>query len=201
MLIKAAINRGRTKAEHPAVPVSPEEQSAAMVECLKAGANAIHLHVRSTGDKDSGKESLYLEDVARTLSDILSNALKENTGAWKAQIGLSTGAWILPDLTARLRAIADWEVLPGFASVNFSEDDLVAIAELLLSRGVDVEAGLCDADAAQVFLNSGWRRAVFACCLNRRSRSLSAPLIPCAQWRKCWNREMQSWSQRLCDRV
>ena len=156
MIVKAAINGGRTKAEHPAVPVTPDEQAATVVECLKAGANAIHLHVRSTSsDKDSEKESLYPEDVTRTLSAIRSNAFKEDTDAWKTQIGLSTGAWILPDLSARLQAVAEWEVLPGFASVNFSEEGAVRIAELLLSRGVDVEAGLCDAAAAQIFLNSG----------------------------------------------
>lgn len=151
MLIKAAINGGRTKVGHAAVPVSPHEQAAAVVECLKAGADAIHLHVRSTSTHESlqsEKESLYTEDVARTLLAVRS--VSPN-----AQIGISTGAWILPDPAARLQAVAAWEVLPGFASVNFSEDGAVELAQLLLSRGVGVEAGLCDADAAEVFLKSG----------------------------------------------
>jgi uncharacterized protein (DUF849 family) len=158
MLIKAAINGERTRAEHTAVPVSPDEQAAAVVECLKAGANAIHLHVRSTSSNErlqSEKESLQAEDVARTLSAVWSAAMKAQIGARKAQIGISTGAWILPDPTARLKAVATWKVLPGFASVNFNEDGAVELAQLLLSRGVDVEAGLCDADAAEVFLKSG----------------------------------------------
>jgi uncharacterized protein (DUF849 family) len=151
MLIKAAINGGRTKVGHAAVPVSPHEQAAAVVESLKAGADAIHLHVRSTSTPESlhsEKESLYAEDVARTLLAVRS--LSPN-----AQIGISTGAWILPDPASRLQAVAAWEVLPGFASVNFSEDGAVELAQLLLSRGVGVEAGLCDADAAEVFLKSG----------------------------------------------
>jgi uncharacterized protein (DUF849 family) len=163
MLIKAAINGGRSRAEHTAVPVSPQEQAAAVVECLKAGANAIHLHVRFTGmssDADNetdnlAKESLYAEDVARTLSAVWSAVMKAQIGARKAQIGISTGAWILPDPTARLQAVAAWKVSPGFASVNFSEDGAFELAQLLLSRGVAVEAGLCDADAAEVFLKSG----------------------------------------------
>lgn len=140
------------------MPVSPDEQAAAVVDCLKAGARAIHLHVRSTSsDKNlqSEKESLYAEDVARTLSVVWSAAMKAQIGARKAQIGISTGAWILPDATARLQAVAAWKVLPGFASVNFNEDGAVELAQLLLSRGVGVEAGLCDADAAEVFLKSG----------------------------------------------
>jgi uncharacterized protein (DUF849 family) len=157
MLIKGAINGGRTRAEHAAVPITPEEQATAVVECLRAGAGAIHLHVRSTSsDKNtqSEKESLYAVDVARTLSAVWSSAMRAKIGARKAQIGISTGAWILPDPAARLQAVAGWKVLPGFASVNFSEEGAVELAQLLLSRGVGVEAGLCDADAAEVFLKS-----------------------------------------------
>lgn len=144
--------------------MTPEEQAAAVVECLNAGAGAIHLHVRATSspssDDSSGqdaraprnlqseKESLFAADVARTLLSVRSLSPH-------AQVGISTGAWILPDTAARLRAVATWEVLPDFASVNFSEGGAVELAELLLSRGVDVEAGLCDADAAEVFLKSG----------------------------------------------
>jgi uncharacterized protein (DUF849 family) len=51
--------------------------------------------------------------------------------------------------------VAEWDVLPDFASVNFIEEGAVELATLLLSRGVDVEAGLSDADAANVFVKSG----------------------------------------------
>jgi len=149
MLIKAAINGGRTQAEHQAVPVSPDEQAAAVLECLKAGAGAVHLHVRyASSDQSPQSESLYAKDVARTLLKVLPVSTK-------AQVGISTGAWILPDPAARLHAVAAWDVLPGFASVNFSEDGAVELARLLLSRGVDVEAGLCDANATEVFLKGG----------------------------------------------
>jgi uncharacterized protein (DUF849 family) len=147
MLVKAAINGGRTRAQYAAVPVSPAELAADVTRCLKAGAGAIHLHVRSSADEHSEKESLLAEDVARTI-------LAVRTVVSNEQIGISTGAWILPH-PARLAAVTSWDVLPGFASVNFSEDGAAELAELLLSRGVEVEAGLCDADNAQVFLKSG----------------------------------------------
>jgi len=147
LLIKAAINGGRTRAQHPAVPVSPAQLAADVVECLKAGAGAIHLHVRSTSADHSEKESLDAEDVSRTIRALLTIAPNE-------QIGISTGAWILPH-PARLQAATNWAVLPGFASVNFGEEGATELAKLLLSQGVEVEAGLCDADAAQVFLQSG----------------------------------------------
>lgn len=124
--------------------MTPDEQTTAVIECLKAGANAIHLHVRAR----SGRESLEAEDVARTL-------LAVRSASPNAQIGVSTGAWILPDPAVRFQTVAAWEVLPGFASVNFSEDGAIELAQLLISRGAGVEAGLCDATAAQIFIKSG----------------------------------------------
>jgi uncharacterized protein (DUF849 family) len=159
VLIKAAINGGRSKAEHQAVPVSPEEQAAAVVECLKAGAGAIHLHVRGTfgaltkytsrvtRSLASEKESLYVDDVSRTL-EAVRNAAPDSA------VGISTGAWILPDLLTRLKAVAAWEVLPDFASVNFIEEGAAELAGDLMEHGVDIEIGLSEATAAEIFLQS-----------------------------------------------
>ncbi|MEK6280225.1 MAG: 3-keto-5-aminohexanoate cleavage protein [Acidobacteriota bacterium] len=144
MLIKAAINGGRTKAEHPSIPVTPEEQAAAVLECLTAGARAIHLHVRAR----DGVESLATEDVARTLRAVRS-------AAPHAKIGISTGAWIVPEPAERIRLATAWEVLPDFASVNFHEAGAKELAQVLLSKGVDIEAGLCDAGDAETFVKSG----------------------------------------------
>jgi uncharacterized protein (DUF849 family) len=165
MLIKAAINGGRTKAEHPAVPVTPDEQAIAVVECLKAGANAIHLHVRA----NSGRESLAAEDVARTLFAVRS-------ASPDAEIGVSTGAWILPDPAVRFQAVASWEVLPDFASVNFSEDGATELARLLLSRDVDVEAGLCDAAAAEIFTATGLASACIRVLLEPQEQEMEKAL-------------------------
>jgi len=143
-VIKAAINGGRTKAEHSSVPVYPDELASAVVECLNVGADAIHLHVRSS----SGDESLYAEDVARTLVAVRS-------ASTNALIGVSTGAWILPDPIERFQAVAAWEELPDFASVNFSEEGAAELSRLLLSRGINVEAGLSASDGADVLIKSG----------------------------------------------
>lgn len=48
----------KTKTDHPALPISPEELAHEAYACLQAGASAIHLHVRD----EHGKHSL---DVAR----------------------------------------------------------------------------------------------------------------------------------------
>ena len=46
MLIEVALNGGRTRAEHPRVPCSPQELAAAAKEAVAAGAGAAHFHVR-----------------------------------------------------------------------------------------------------------------------------------------------------------
>jgi len=148
MLIKAAINGGRSRVEHAAVPVTPEDQVTAVVDCLRAGAGAIHLHIRSTTGDLAYKESLDPTDVARTLSAVRSVSPE-------ALIGVSTGAWIMPDAASRFEAVKAWEVQPDFASVNFCEEGAVELAELLLSRNVGVEAGLCAAADADILMQSG----------------------------------------------
>lgn len=142
------------------MPVSPDEQAAAIVDCLKAGATLIHLHIRTTSihnefrsdsrdeSRQSEKESLNATDVARTL-------LALRAAAPAAPLGISTGAWIMPDAAARLRAVAGWDVMPDFASVNFNEAGAVELAKLLLARGIAVEVGLSDAKSAEAFRLSG----------------------------------------------
>jgi len=167
MLVKAAINGGRTRSDHTSVPLSPAELAADAVECLKAGAGAIHLHVRSTS-VSSAKESLDKEDIDRTVRAVLAVAPAE-------RIGISTGAWILPH-PARLEAAKNWAALPGFASVNFGEEGAVELAKLLLSRGVAVEAGLCDAEAAQIFLQSELANSCLRVLLEPQEQELKSAI-------------------------
>src|SRR2546427_2971663 len=133
-LIQAAINGRRTRAEHPGVPTTPDQQALAAAECVAAGAGAIHLHVRAP----DGRESVAAGDVARAVAAM--------RGAVPGvPIGVSTGAWIVVDSERRLKEVERWTVLPDYASVNFHEDGSRQLAELLHSRGVGIEAGLSNA--------------------------------------------------------
>lgn len=143
MLIKAALNGGRTRTEHAGVPITPEELAASAKEAVAAGAGAIHFHVRSA----DGGESLEAEDVARALAAV-------RTAVPGTPVGVSTGAWILRDAELRQEKVSRWSVWPDFVSVNFKEEGAVPLAELLLSRGIDVEAGLSDVNGTRVFVNS-----------------------------------------------
>jgi uncharacterized protein (DUF849 family) len=145
MLIEAALNGGRTRSQHPAIPQSPEELAQAARESVAAGAGAIHFHVRGP----DGRESLAPSDVA--------SAVRAVRGAVPGTpFGVSTGAWILNDSAQRHKMVSEWKALPDFASVNFKEAGAVELAQLLLSRGMGIEAGLSDSLGAEILVTSGY---------------------------------------------
>ena len=111
---------------------------------MAAGAGAIHVHVR---DED-GNESLAEADVAKTLDAI-------RTACPGIPIGIGTGAWIIPTFGTAFRSSARGRTLPDFASVNLHEAGAAKVIELLLERGVGVEAGIWNAPAAVSLLRSG----------------------------------------------
>lgn len=130
MILQAAVNGSRTREEHPAVPLTADDLARDAAACVAAGANAFHIHPRGA----DGRESL---DVA--IIDTAVLAVREAAGG--AEVGVSTGAWILPDLEARLEAIALWTA-PDYASVNVSEDGFAEVMRVLLENGIGVEAGV-----------------------------------------------------------
>jgi len=136
MLIKVALNGGR-----PEAPATPEEIADDVAVCAAAGATVFHVHPRG---KD-GKESLQPADAGAVVA-----AIRARTP--HVSLGLTTGAWILPDVQQRVDAIARWRQLPDFASVNFDEDGCELVARTLLERGVGVEAGVLDAASTRRFL-------------------------------------------------
>ncbi|MDG4785771.1 3-keto-5-aminohexanoate cleavage protein [Micromonospora sp. WMMD1102] len=137
MLLKACLNGGVRRAEHPAVPISPAELAADAARCRLVGAGAVHVHPR---DRD-GRESLAGADVAAAVGAI-------RRACPGLPVGVSTGAWIEPDPAARVAAVRGWTVLPDFASVNAHEPGAELVAAALHERGVGVEAGVWTVEAA-----------------------------------------------------
>jgi uncharacterized protein (DUF849 family) len=154
MLIQAAINGSRTKTEHPAIPVTAEQQAQESRAAVAAGSSSIHVHVRDA----SGIESLKHDDVTRCLDTI--RAACPNT-----PIGVSTGAWIVRDANSRLSLVRAWTTLPDFASVNVHEDGAIELMRVLLDKGIGVEAGVWNGPAADIFMRSGITDKVLRICL------------------------------------
>ncbi|WP_328338862.1 3-keto-5-aminohexanoate cleavage protein [Micromonospora sp. NBC_00421] len=139
---KASLNGTRSRAEHPAVPLTAAELAADAVRCAALGVAAVHVHPRDA----EGVESLS----PLVIADAVTAIRAARPGL---PVGVSTGAWIAPDPTARVAAVRAWSVLPDFASVNAHEDGAEAVAAALHERGVLVEAGLWTVDAVRA-----WRR-------------------------------------------
>jgi uncharacterized protein (DUF849 family) len=144
LLVKAALNGTRTRREHPGIPLTPEEVAREARAAVMAGAGAVHVHVREAG----GRESLAPGDVGETLTAV--------RGACPGvPVGVSTGAWIVPDAGRRLALVRAWDVRPDFASVNVHEPGAFELIRALLDAGVGVEAGVWTADAARALVDSG----------------------------------------------
>ena len=144
MTLQAALNGTRSFAEYSAIPVAPAQYATEAQASVASGANSIHVHVRDR----YGNESLAPDDVGDAL-DAIRRACPS------IPVGISTGAWIVPDLDKRLALIRSWKVLPDFASVNFHEAGAADVTRLLLDRGVGVEAGIWNAPAAVALVESG----------------------------------------------
>ena len=97
---------------------------------------------------DSGRETLKGDACARVLRAI--RALCPET-----PVSLTTSATIVGDPGARLRLVEAWEELPNLCTLNQGEAGIAELCELLLSRGVSLEAGLLTTDDARAFVRSG----------------------------------------------
>ncbi|OPX06646.1 3-keto-5-aminohexanoate cleavage protein [Mycobacterium sp. AT1] len=141
--VKACVNGARTPAEHPALPVTPEQLAAAALSAHRAGAKAVHMHPKTP----DGKDSLDPDVVAAAVSAV-------RAAVPGLPLGVTTGFWALPDPDARRRAVEAWTVLPDFASLNWDEPGSPELAEVLLGKGIGVEIGLFNLEAAASWAES-----------------------------------------------
>ncbi len=66
VVVAVAPNGGRkTKADHPALPLTPDELARAAAECLDRGASMIHLHVRDAEGRHILDADAYRAAIAR----------------------------------------------------------------------------------------------------------------------------------------
>lgn len=151
MLIKCCLNGARRPIEHEHLPLTAGQLAGAARAAVAAGAGALHMHPR---DGDG------FETLAPTWSDAAVGAVRSACPG--IPVGVSTGAWIEPDIERRVQLIGRWRVLPDFASVNLSEEGWDAVVGALRELGVGVEAGLKTPDDAELALTAGvdWTRVL-----------------------------------------
>lgn len=143
MAVKACLNGGRTRAEHPALPQTAAELAVDALAVRQAGAFAVHVHPRDHG----GAETLE----ARACDSAVAAIRAAVPGM---PIGLSTSVTIDPDPFARAAAIRAWRRPPDFVSVNVSELGWAGIFRAAMHAGIGVEAGLATPLDAEEFTRS-----------------------------------------------
>ena len=140
-LLEAALNGER---EHPALPRTPAELASEACAAVDAGARALHLHPYD-GD---GRETFAAEPCGAAIRAV-------RAACPGIPISLSTSADIEPDPERRHALVSAWTELPELVTANQGEEGIVDLCELLLERGIGIEAGLLSLADAQAFTASG----------------------------------------------
>ena len=140
MAVKACLNGGRTRAEHPAVPQSPAELAADAIAVRHAGAFAVHVHPR---------DSHGTQTMKAVACDAAVEAIRAAVPG--LPVGLSTSEAMDHDPFSRAAAVKSWRRRPDFVSVNLSELGWAGIVRAALHAGIAVEGGLgTPADAEEL---------------------------------------------------
>jgi uncharacterized protein (DUF849 family) len=141
MVLQACLNGDR----QTGIPRSPAELAEAARACVAAGAVSVHAHPRD-GD---GHESLAASDIAAAV-----RALRSAVPG--IELSFSTGLWITNgDVDARARLVSSWTEVPDLVSLNLSEEGWRELADVVLARGIGIEAGVWTARDAEVLASSG----------------------------------------------
>ncbi len=126
--LQAALNGDRI---HPAAPRTPAGIAEAARAAVNAGAHSVHIHAFDAG----GRETLDGDVCAKVLRAI--RVLCPGT-----PVSLTTSATIVADKNQRLGMVEAWEEMPDLVTANQGEPGIIDLCEVLLSRGVGIEAGL-----------------------------------------------------------
>lgn len=147
-MLQACLNGAREPGSHPNLPITPDQLAAAAADCAELGVASFHLHPRDV----LGREVLAGPEVATSVAVV-------RAAVPHAEIGVTTGAWIVPDPARRADLVRGWAVLaagrPDFASVNVHEDGWLDTAAALREAGVGVELGVFHERAARALLDHG----------------------------------------------
>ena len=140
MLLQVCPNGPHTREMNPRVPTTVEQISESVAAAVAAGATEVHVHPKD----DNGKDSLHPDHV-----DAVVETLRDRHP--ELPIGVTTGIWAARDHKERMNQVRGWRHLPDYASVNWHEEGADELADLLLDRGIGVEAGLWHVAPAEQF--------------------------------------------------
>jgi uncharacterized protein (DUF849 family) len=145
VLIQAALNGGRSRAEHPALPQTPEELAADARACVDAGAELLHFHPRD----ERGGETLDAGCCANAIMAV-------RDACPGVPVVLSGGVWIARgDRKRQFEMIDAWIAKPDFVACVMAEPGAIDALEFLIDRGIPPEAGVVTVEQAETLAASG----------------------------------------------
>ena len=163
VLVKACLNGNRAPGAHPALPVTADQLAADGAAAVVAGAQALHIHPRGP----DGRESLAaVDEVVRAVKAAVAGI----------PVGVSTGAWMEPDVAARAGAVRAWRE-PDFASVNLSEEGHVEVMAACAQAGVGIEAGLWRVEDVDALVASGYAGLLVRALIEPRGEDAAGSLV------------------------
>lgn len=140
-MLQACLNGARSRHDHPRVPLTPEELALDAAQVVAQGVGELHVHPRDA----QGNETLDPGDTATTLK-----AIRQAVPG--IPVGLSTREGIRTDADRGFAQMKAWRLLPDYVSVNLSEADAAEVIDLMIGKGIGVEAGLATTADAHKFV-------------------------------------------------
>ena len=155
-----------TKADNPAVPITPEEIAEDCRACAAAGASIVHLHARDAEGRPTSSREVYREVIARVRAAVPDIV-----------ICVSTSGRVVRSLDERAQVLdLDGDEKPEMASLtlgsmNFPRQASIndpnmirALADRMNERGIVPELEVCDLgmlDYAKYLIERGVLREPF----------------------------------------
>lgn len=133
MILKAAINGGRSREEAATVPLTVDEIGAAAARAKALGTTVVHAHARTA----DGSQTIAGEHVAAMVRAV-------RAADPSVIFGTTTGLWTCSGHEERVELVKSWpdDALPDFASAAFSEEGAAETAALILERGMTLESAV-----------------------------------------------------------
>ena len=139
VLIMVAPNGARrTRADHPALPVTTADLAATAAACHRAGAGAIHVHIRDQGGRHVLDAGLYRETVAAIRAEAGEDLVVQITSE-------AVGRYAPDEQQALILALAPSSVSIAVREM-FADDEPAAFFAWMRERGIAVQHILYDTD-------------------------------------------------------
>ena len=154
LIVAVAPNGARcSRAEHQAVPITPDELAQTAVDCLEAGATMIHLHVRDKDELHSLSPTDYkpaIQAVRAAVSDqMMIQVTSEAAGRYNADQQMALMLQLKPDfISLALREMIPSDALSSTLTKTFQE-----FLHRLTGEGCLIQYILYDTQDYQYYLN------------------------------------------------